>query len=99
MSSLNSAPVTIRFFLPAKKLRPYISTYYLTEVRPEDEERAADWLHPEWANLRIIDGVLPMGGIGNEYPHTAPRFSIVGPTRSYNRIWCLEEFEVWGVPC
>ncbi len=18
---------------------------------------------------------------------------------SYNRIWCLEEFEVWGVPC
>ncbi len=26
-------------------------------------------------------------------------YNTVRPHRSYNRIWCLEEFEVWGVPC
>ena len=96
MSSLNSAPVTIRFFLPDDKLRPYISTYYMTEVRPVGEERVADWLHPEWANLRIIDGVLPMGGIGKEYPYTAPRFSVVGPT-SHATYFESGKMRSWGI--
>ncbi|MEP2987411.1 MAG: helix-turn-helix domain-containing protein [Parasphingorhabdus sp.] len=96
MSSLNSAPVTLRFFIPDERLRPYISTYYLTEVNPATEERITDWLHPEWANLRIIEGILPMGSIGNEDPITAPRFSVVGPTS------CATYFESnrmrsWGI--
>ncbi len=96
MSSLNNAPVTLRFFLPREELRPYISTFYLTEVKPSSGERIADWLHPEWANLRIIEGILPMGSIGKEEPITAPRFSVVGPT-SYATYFESDRMRSWGI--
>jgi AraC-like DNA-binding protein len=79
-SSLNSAPVSIRFFIPDDKLKPYISTFYLTEVSPEKGQRLGDWLHPEWANLRFTSGEMPIAALGDAEPQAVPRFSVIGPT-------------------
>jgi AraC-like DNA-binding protein len=42
----------IRFYRPAEALRPYISSYYFTDI--PDSGPVADLLHPEWANIRFI---------------------------------------------
>ena len=41
----------VRFHLPSPPLRPYISSYYFTEVT---EAPIGDLLTPEWANLRFV---------------------------------------------
>ena len=96
MSSLNQAPVTTRFFLPGKALRPYISTFYLTEVRIKEGQLIEDWLHPEWANMRFVRGTLPIGSIGPEESAPAPRFNLVGPT-SYATHFESGSMRCWGV--
>ncbi|MEM9574128.1 MAG: helix-turn-helix domain-containing protein [Pseudomonadota bacterium] len=96
MSSLNVAPVTIKFFMPGERLRPYISTFYSTEVRVEPEQTVTDWLHPEWANLRFFDGNLPIGAIGPAEKTTPPRFCIVGPT-SYATYFEAGSMRSWGI--
>ena len=45
------AEVTITFAVPAEPLRPLISTYYEMEVSGEGV--IEDYLHPEWANIRM----------------------------------------------
>lgn len=96
MSSLNSAEVTIKFFLPDNMLRPYISTYYLTEVTPGSEPRISDRLHPEWANLRFIDGVMPLAAIGDVEPCQASPFSVTGPT-SKATLFQSGAMRAWGI--
>ena len=96
MSSLNSAPVTIRFFLPNDQLKPYISTFYLTEVRPENGQIIGDWLHPEWANLRFISGEGPTAAIGDAEPQSMPLFSAFGPTSKATRFES-GAMRSWGV--
>ena len=58
------ADVTVRFFQPHRTLCPYIITYYLTEVEAGIGERVIEHLHPVWANLRVINGVMPFASIG-----------------------------------
>ena len=48
------AGVALRFFLPPRRLRPFITTLYPMEISGAEDEPVVDWLHPEWANLRII---------------------------------------------
>ena len=48
------AGVALRFFLPPRRLRPFITTLYHMEISGAEDEPVVDWLHPEWANLRII---------------------------------------------
>lgn len=96
MSSLNQSDVKIRFFMPDEALKPYISTYYVTEVKPSEEAPIVDWLHPEWANLRFIEGSLPNGAIGDQETMEAPRFSIVGPTSQATRFES-GAMQSWGI--
>lgn len=96
MSELNTAPITIKFVMPGEALRPYISTYYLTEVRVQGTERIIDWLHPEWANLRLTTGTLPVGAIGPAERIEAPRFAVVGPT-SYATHFAAGNMRAWGI--
>ena len=48
------AGLALRFFLPPPSLRPFVSTLYHMEISGADPQPIEDWLHPEWANLRII---------------------------------------------
>lgn len=53
---------------------------YLTEVILTDARRIEDYLHPEWANIRFIDGEVPAVAIGGQPVADAPRFVVTGPT-------------------
>lgn len=90
-----SSAVSTRFFMPSPELAPYISTYYLTEFAGAPGEIIADWLHPEWANLRLTDtprwsasiGDAPFAPlariIGTGPTGVATHFSVDGPMRSW----------------
>jgi AraC-like DNA-binding protein len=70
--------VTVTFALPDVRLRPYISTYYLLDVAGGPVE---DWLHPEWANIRItLGGKWAFGKDPDSVREVSDRAVIVGPT-------------------
>lgn len=91
---LNDA-VSTRFFMPSAELAPYISTYYLTDFVLQPGEAVHDWLHPEWANVRLSDNAAwkaAIGGgdleplariIGTGPTGLATHFSVEGPMRSW----------------
>ena len=74
------ARVATRFFPLSPALRPYVSTIYLSEVAVPDGSRVEDYLHPEWANLRFIEGDRPLAAIGGSPVVETPRFVATGPT-------------------
>lgn len=89
-----SDAVSVRFFMPSAELAPYFSTYYLTEVDVPPGETITDWLHPEWANLRIAANQCIESAIGPQPMRAAPRVIASGPssfatkfTTGPNRIW------------
>ncbi|MEO9468028.1 AraC family transcriptional regulator [Parasphingorhabdus sp.] len=96
MSSLNQSDVKIRFFTPAEELQPYVTTLYLTEVNSSDGQPIGDHLHPEWANLRILEKETPIGGIGDTKPGPLPRFIATGPT-SRSSWFESAKMRSWGI--
>ena len=74
------AGVALRFFLPPPSLRPFVSTLYHMEISGADPQPIEDWLHPEWANLRIIPDRTVAAGIGGKPLQRIPRAVVVGPT-------------------
>lgn len=88
--------VTVRFFMPSAELSPYISTYYLTEVSSAGDLVIEDWLHPEWANLRIFNGNLCEAAIGPEPIRAARETIVTGPT-SCAAHFRLGPTRVWGI--
>lgn len=89
-------PVVIRYFTPTPALAPYFTTFYISEVNPSDGGRVADWLHPEWANLRFFKGTNPNGAIGPAEPAETPQFAIVGPT-SHGTWFESGKMRSWGI--
>ena len=75
-----SGAVALRFFLPPKRLRPFVTTLYHLEIFGEGDELVEDWLHPEWANLRIISQRTIDAGMAGGPLENLPRAVIVGPT-------------------
>ncbi|MEC9110136.1 MAG: AraC family transcriptional regulator, partial [Pseudomonadota bacterium] len=75
-----SGAVALRFFLPPKRLRPFVTTLYHLEIFDEGDELVEDWLHPEWANLRIIPQRTIDAGMAGGPLENLPRAVIVGPT-------------------
>lgn len=90
------ARVVTRFFLLSPPLRPYLSTIYLTEVAAPGDARVEDYLHPEWANMRFIEGEAPLASIGGAPATPAPHFVITGPT-SRASYFAARTMRVWGV--
>ncbi len=88
--------VAVRFFLPAPALRPYISTYYLTEIALAEGERIEDRLHPEWANIRFSQNHGWLGGIGNAPLAPVPSVVATGPT-SYATRFLPGTMRTWGI--
>lgn len=90
------AAVTVRFFMPSPRLAPYISTYYLTEVNVEPRQWIEDWLHPEWANLRIAHNDEWYAALGPAPLQRAPNLIATGPT-SYTGHFTTGPARIWGI--
>ncbi len=75
-----TAGVALRFFLPPERLRPFVTTLYHMEISGTEAEPVEDWLHPEWANLRIMPERNVEAGIGTDPIAFTPRAVMTGPT-------------------
>jgi AraC-like DNA-binding protein len=91
-----SDAVAVRFFMPSAELRPYISTYYLTEVSIHEGQLIRDWLHPEWANLRFAFNDHWEAGIGDAPLRRTPHFNAAGPTCHATQ-FVTGPMRAWGV--
>ena len=88
--------VATRFFAVSPALRGYLSTIYLTEVAVPAGSRVDDYLHPEWANLRFIEGDLPLVSVGGAAVTATPHFVATGPT-SAATYFAAGNMRVWGI--
>lgn len=88
--------VAIRFFPPSPQLAPYITAYYLTEAVLADGEEVEDWLHPEWANIRIAQNDAWQGAIGDQPLQPCKAFVATGPTSQATR-FVTGRIRAWGV--
>jgi AraC-like DNA-binding protein len=90
------AAVTVRFFMPSPRLAPYISTCYLTEASIEPGQWIEDWLHPEWANLRIARNDEWHAAVGPAPLRPVPNLIATGPT-SYTGHFTTGPARIWGI--
>ena len=91
----NVCDVRVRFYVPSEALRPHFTTFYITEVRVPDGGRVTDWMHPEWANLRIVSGGHPESELaGVRYDGLGASFT--GPTSTTLR-FTVGNVRVWGI--
>ena len=89
--------VKLRFALPAEELRPFITTYYRTEVLcSASEPWLEDYLHPEWPNLRFVSDGFSEAAIGPAPLEVTPTFSVSGPT-SFATRFRVSSGSSWGV--
>lgn len=72
--------ISIAFRVPAPELLPFISTYY--EFSTSGDEPVEDYLHPEWANIRMaLDRPWIIGlDAGGQPVRTGARAVLQGPT-------------------
>lgn len=88
--------VTVRFFLPSPALAPYISTYYLTEVRGPADTMVQDWTHPEWANVRFARKPRWQAAIGSDALREPPAMIGTGPTCQAAHFQ-IGPARIWGI--
>jgi len=77
-------------------MRPYFTTFYITEIDAGPNGHVVDHLHPEWANLRIIDGVLPVSEIREAPVAVGMRGIVTGPTSTTVR-FTTGTSRIWGI--
>lgn len=95
--ALGGPAVKIRFALPTQELRPFITTYYHTEVQcSPNEPWLEDYLHPEWPNLRFMSDGFSQASIGPGSLEDTPAFSVSGPT-SYASRFRIGSGSSWGI--
>lgn len=90
-----SGVLRIRFFLPSPELAPYVTTYYYTEAGQADGV-IEDYLHPEWANVRLVARGGIFGSIGGTDMGPIPDFVATGPTSVASRFG-LQSGRYWGI--
>ena len=82
--------VQVRFALPAEPLRPFVTTYYCTDVTCSPfDPWLEDYLHPEWANIRFLGKVAAQAMIGPGDVRPSPAFAVTrrSPEASSIRKW------------
>ncbi|WP_240504410.1 helix-turn-helix domain-containing protein [Tsuneonella mangrovi] len=77
-------------------MRPYVTTYYLTEVAPLEGGIVEDYLHPEWANVRFSDGGSMSGSIGPGELSDTGALVATGPTSHATR-FRIGPGRYWGI--
>jgi AraC-like DNA-binding protein len=77
-------------------MTPYFTTFYITEIDAGADGRVTDHLHPEWANLRIVEGVLPVTQIRESASIGGWRGIVTGPTSTAVR-FTTGTSRIWGI--
>jgi len=93
---LAGPPVELSFFMPSEPLRPYISSFYMMDVRLGPDERIEDWLLPEWASMRMAQSGGCLAGIVPEQPELRRGMMASGPTSFATRI-SIGSARIWGI--
>lgn len=89
--------IRIRFALPSAALRPYVTTYYCTEVAVSAVEPVLeDHLHPEWGNLRFVAEGAAQSALGGGPLEPTPGFAATGPTSVATR-FRIAPGRGWGI--
>lgn len=86
--------VRARFFEPPADLRRYFTSFYLVEI--DGHVGDADYLHPEWANLRFFSGGCPIAEGANGDRVERARFCATGPSSRAVR-FSLGPTRMWGI--
>lgn len=96
MAGQSGGALKIRFFLPSPQLAPYVTTYYLSETDGLGDGTVEDYLHPEWANIRLAVGGQITASIGPGEMTAVPGFVAAGPTSLATR-FRLSGGRYWGI--
>ncbi|MDJ0643898.1 MAG: helix-turn-helix domain-containing protein [Erythrobacter sp.] len=95
--AIGGPAVKVRFALPAEDLRPFVTTYYHTDVKCSPNEAwLEDYLHPEWPNLRFMSEGFSQASIGPGELMDTPAFSVSGPTSLASR-FRIGSGSSWGI--
>ncbi len=95
-SGVETPSVQLQFFMPSPALAPYVTTFYHMGIEPAGGQPLVDYLHPEWANIRIgFDGDLH-AGIGETSLEPVPQFVVTGPT-SLTTKFSFSRGSYWGI--
>ncbi|MFM5906426.1 MAG: helix-turn-helix domain-containing protein [Novosphingobium sp.] len=89
--------VQARFFWPPPQLRRYFTTFYYVEVCCDRPFAQFDYLHPEWANFRIIDGCKPVATNFRGDRAANTNFYVTGPSCKAVRFEFDGPIRMWGI--
>ncbi|MFM5929597.1 MAG: helix-turn-helix domain-containing protein [Novosphingobium sp.] len=89
--------VEARFFWPPPPLRRYFTTFYNVEVRFDGPLPQCDYLHPEWANFRILDGCRPLATNMRGDRAADTNFYVTGPSCQAVRFEFDSSLRMWGI--
>lgn len=96
MSAVKTNRALMRFFQPDRELAPYLSAIYLNDIEVGPGARMTDMLHPEWANLRFMEGDSGAASIGPGEMRPTPACVLAGPT-CYATRFETGTFRSWGI--
>lgn len=101
MVASGAGPVTdcqvrVTFCPPPAALRNCITTFYLTEIDAGTSGPVTDFLHPEWANLRIVSGDLPVSRLAESRIDGTCDAILTGPTSTTAR-FTVGTTRIWGI--
>ncbi len=88
--------VAVRFHAPPEDLRRYFTTFYCTEVTVPEGGMVRDSLQPEWANLRLFAGAVPVAAIGSGPVLSDADFIVTGPS-SLPLQFEVASTRLWGI--
>lgn len=91
-----AAAVRLQFHLPPEDLRPFVTTIYQIVIETPAHAPIDDLLHPEWGNIRLLDGGVAEGSVGGGPLVQTPPAMLVGPTSRATRFRATSG-TIWGV--
>lgn len=95
--------VTIEYFAPPAHLRPYCSTFFLSEIEVAGGETVEDYLFPEWAAFRFCSDPTPPNAtipaiavLRSGHQIRNVRFAVLGP-RSQEIRFRVGTTRIWSI--
>jgi AraC-like DNA-binding protein len=88
--------IDVRFFPAPPDFADCFTSIYRVELSVPEGGRVEDWLQPEWGNLRIFSGDLPIAQIAGQPAVSGARFTVTGPSSLSNR-FSLGSTRMWGI--
>jgi AraC-like DNA-binding protein len=88
--------IDVRFFAPPPEFADCFTSIYRLDLVVDDGARVVDWLQPEWGNLRVFSGDLPVAQMVGGPPLHDACMSATGPSAVSARFE-LGTTRMWGI--